>query len=81
MGDLVQTFTNDRFMSTLHRVVNTSGIKRYSIPFFVGPDFDAEVSVVPTCQSESNPARYLAYTCGEHKYGRFVDSYAHLQTL
>ena len=72
MGDLVQTFTNDRFMSTLHRVVNTSGIKRYSIPFFVGLDFDAEVSdaevsVVPTYQSESNPARYLAYTCGEHK--------------
>ena len=81
IGDLVQTFTNDRYMSTLHRVVNTSGIKRYSIPFFIGLDFDAEVSVVPTCQSESNPARYLAYTCGEHKYGRFVDSYAHLQTL
>ncbi|SVC73020.1 uncharacterized protein METZ01_LOCUS325874, partial [marine metagenome] len=53
----------------------------YSIPFFIDLDFDAEVSVVPTCQSESNPARYLAYSCGEHKYGRFVDSYVHLQTL
>ena len=81
IGDFVQTFTNDRYISTLHRVVNTSRIKRYSIPFFIDLDFDAEVSVVPTCQSESNPARYLAHTCGEHKYGRFVNSYVHLQTL
>jgi len=81
IGDLVQTLTNDYYISTRHRVVNNSGSERYSIPFFIDLDFDAEVNVVPTCQSESNPARYPAYTCGEHKYSRFVDSYIHLQTL
>ena len=79
IGDLVQTFTNDRYISTLHRVINTSGRERYSLPFFIDLDFDAEVSVVPTCQSEANPAKYQPYTCGQHKYKRFADSYAHLQ--
>ena len=80
IGDLVQTFTNDRFVSTMHRVINTSGNERYSLPFFIDLDFDAEVSVVPTCISPNHPARYATYTCGQHKYKRFVDSYVHLQT-
>ena len=78
IGDLVQTFTNDRYISTVHRVINASGKERYSVPFFIDLDFDAEVSVVPTCQSEENPAKYETYTCGQHKYKRFVDSYVHL---
>lgn len=78
IGDLVQTFTNDRYISTVHRVINTSGKKRYSVPFFIDLDFDARVSVVPTCQNADNPAKYETYTCGQHKYKRFVDSYVHL---
>jgi isopenicillin N synthase-like dioxygenase len=79
IGDLVQTLTNDRYTSTMHRVINTSGLERYSIPFFIDLDFDAIVEPVPTCVSEALPAKYEAYTCGQHKFKRFVDSYAHLQ--
>lgn len=81
IGDLVQTFTNDRYTSTMHRVINTSGNERYSIPFFIDLDFDATVSVVPTCISATQPAKYAPYTCGQHKYKRFVDSYTHLQAV
>lgn len=80
IGDLVQTFTNDRYISTMHRVINTSGAERYSLPFFIDLDFDAVVKPVPTCVSAENPAKYAPYTCGQHKYKRFVDSYQHLQT-
>ena len=79
IGDLVQTFTNDRYTSTMHRVINTSGVERYSIPFFIDLDFDAVVAPVPTCVSSENPAKYAPYTCGQYKYKRFVDSYQHLQ--
>ena len=79
IGDLVQTLTNDRYLSTMHRVINTTGKERYSLPFFLDMDFDAVVEPVPTCVTPENPARYTAYKCGEHKYQRFKASYAHLQ--
>ncbi|MCU1763174.1 isopenicillin N synthase family oxygenase [Pseudomonas sp. 14P_8.1_Bac3] len=81
IGDLVQTLTNDRYTSTMHRVVNTSGLERYSIPFFIDLDFDAVVAPVPTCVTEAVPAKYEAYTCGQHKFKRFVDSYEHLKGI
>lgn len=80
IGDLMQTLTNDRYTSTVHRVVNTSGRERYSIPFFIDLDYDAVVEPLPVCVSEENPAKYKPYTCGEHKYARFASSYAHLAT-
>lgn len=80
IGDLVQTFTNDRYTSTMHRVINTSGAERYSIPFFIDLDFDAVVEPVPTCVTAEGSAKYTPYTCGQHKYKRFVDSYSHLQS-
>ncbi|WP_460044560.1 isopenicillin N synthase family dioxygenase [Pseudomonas sp. S2_H01] len=81
IGDLVQTLTNDRYVSTMHRVVNISGRERYSIPLFIDLDFDAVVEPVSTCVSETRPAKYESYTCGQHKFKRFVDSYAHLKDL
>ncbi len=79
IGDLVQTFTNDRYISTLHRVINSSKVERYSLPFFIDLDFDALVEPVPTCFDERALSSFVPYTCGQHKYRRFVDSYPHLQ--
>jgi len=79
IGDLVQTLTNDRYSSTVHRVVNTTGRERYSIPFFMDLDFDAVVEPLPSCVSSESPAKYTSYKCGEHKYARFAKSYAHLR--
>ncbi|MCT4553301.1 MAG: isopenicillin N synthase family oxygenase [Pelagimonas sp.] len=79
IGDLVQRLTNDRYLANLHRVVNTSGRERYSIPFFIDADFDAEFGPLDSCVSADNPARYQTVTCGSHKFQRFVNSYAHLK--
>lgn len=64
---------------TMHRVINTSGRERYSLPFFLDMDFDAVVEPVPTCIKFGESVKYTPYRCGEHKYQRFVNSYEHLQ--
>ncbi|MET8182490.1 2-oxoglutarate and iron-dependent oxygenase domain-containing protein [Streptomyces sp. NPDC005336] len=79
IGDLVQTLTNGRYSSTVHRVVNTSGAERYSIPFFIDADYDVVIEPLPNCVSAENPARFAPFTCGEYKYSRFVAVYDHLK--
>ena len=53
-GDLMARWTNDRWVSTLHRVANPpdeakGGSRRLSIVFFHHPNYDATVSCLPTC--------------------------------
>ncbi|MER8460121.1 isopenicillin N synthase family oxygenase [Mesorhizobium sp. M1300] len=78
IGDLIQRLTNDLYLANMHRVVNTSGRERYSIPFFIDADFNAIIEALPSCVTDSNPPRYEPVTCGQHKFRRFAASYAHL---
>ncbi|AZO18075.1 isopenicillin N synthase family oxygenase [Mesorhizobium sp. M2A.F.Ca.ET.043.05.1.1] len=78
IGDLIQRLTNDLYLANMHRVINTSGRERYSIPFFIDADFDAIVESLPSCITDGNPLRYKPVRCGEHKFGRFAATYGHL---
>ena len=61
-GNVLVRWTNDQFLSTKHRVINTNDVDRYSIPVFFGPNADAIIEVVPTCQTPANPPRYEPMT-------------------
>jgi isopenicillin N synthase-like dioxygenase len=61
-GNVIVRWTNDHFLSTKHRVINTNTVDRYSIPVFFGPNADAIIEVVPTCQGPLNPSRYEPIT-------------------
>lgn len=76
VGDLLARWTNDRFKSTPHRVVNTSGRERLSIAVFVDPDFDTPIEPVVL---PGDTARYAPTTCGEYILGRFDASFAYRQ--
>jgi isopenicillin N synthase-like dioxygenase len=78
-GDLMARWSNDVFKSTPHRVVpRPAAMKngRQSIAFFSDPDPDVLIETIPSCISESNPARYEAITAGEHIQRRIMASQA-----
>jgi isopenicillin N synthase-like dioxygenase len=58
IGDFLERISNDKFVSTVHRVRNATGKERYSIPFFFSFNMDSDMGVIPSCTSESNPAKY-----------------------
>ena len=67
VGDMTQRWTNDRWPSTLHRVINRhSGRDRWSIAYFFDLDAQAVIEPLPGCVGESHPARYGPITAGEH---------------
>ena len=67
VGDLMQRWTNDRWRSTVHRVVNkVSGRDRWSIAYFFDLDGDVRIEPLPACVSDERPARYGAITPAEH---------------
>jgi isopenicillin N synthase-like dioxygenase len=53
IGNTLQFWTGGRFSSTSHRVANRGGVPRFSIPFFMTPDYD---TVVRPIGSEDDPS-------------------------
>ena len=66
IGDQLARWSNDRFASSLHRVVNMSGRERYSIPFFVGANADAVIEALPSCIDADHPAKYPPIVAGDY---------------
>jgi isopenicillin N synthase-like dioxygenase len=58
LGNIIRRWSNDRFLSTPHGVLNESGTDRYSIAYFHSPNPDSVIECVPTCTSPDNQPRY-----------------------
>ncbi|KAI2470272.1 Clavaminate synthase-like protein [Annulohypoxylon bovei var. microspora] len=71
IGDFMMRLCNDIYKSTVHRVTNESHVERVSMPFFFGLNFNCVEGVVPSCTSESNPAKYEPISCGDWCQMRF----------
>jgi isopenicillin N synthase-like dioxygenase len=61
-GDILKRWTNDRFLSTEHRVRNPETRDRYAVPYFFDPETHWPIECLPSCRSETNPPRYEATT-------------------
>jgi len=72
VGDLMAMWTNDRWVSNLHRVVNppreaAGGASRVSVPFFVHANYDALIRCIPTCLAPGAAPRHSDVLAGEHR--------------
>lgn len=70
LGDALARWTNDQWISTLHRVAPPRAdgvlVPRRSAAFFHDGDIDAVIAPLPTCVGSERPARYRPVTVGEH---------------
>ncbi len=70
IGDLMAQWTNDRWISTLHRVANPTGerahLPRQSIAFFHQPNWHTLIDCLPGCGSADNLPKYQPITSGAH---------------
>ncbi|OSX57200.1 hypothetical protein POSPLADRAFT_1050243 [Postia placenta MAD-698-R-SB12] len=77
LGDQFARWTNDVFKSTVHRAINRSGVRRYSIPLFFGTDYDVKLEPIPSCVSADRPQKYEVVTAGDYVKSRLVAAYGH----
>ena len=76
LGDMIARWTNDRYRSTLHRVINRSGRDRYSVPFFFTGNPDFEVKCIPTCLAPCEEPKYPPIKVEDHLQAMYRKTYA-----
>ncbi|RYE21995.1 MAG: isopenicillin N synthase family oxygenase [Sphingobacteriales bacterium] len=70
VGDMLQRLTNNQLRSTTHRVVNPPRElmknSRYSVPFFLHPKMDMDLTCLPSCINTEHPKEYTDITAGDY---------------
>jgi len=79
IGDMLARWTNDRWVSTLHRVVNpppdrAAESRRQSVVFFQNPNYDAVVACLPGCADADHQPKYPPTTAGGHLREKFLST-------
>jgi isopenicillin N synthase-like dioxygenase len=79
IGDLMARWTNDRWRSTLHRVVDppdpsAATARRQSMPYFQNANWSAEIACLLTCLEPGEKPRYEPVRAGPHLMGKFRKS-------
>ena len=76
VADMLARWTNNRFVSTPHRVVNDrTGRDRFSLPFFFDTGMDAVIECLATCAGWGNPRRYEPVRYGDYLLDRLNRNY------
>lgn len=72
-------WTNEKYKSNVHRVINKSGRERYSIPLFVSGNPDYIVECLPTCKGSQESAKFPPVTVQEAVSAAYAESYGRAQ--
>jgi isopenicillin N synthase-like dioxygenase len=79
VGDLLMRWTNDRWVSTLHRVVNppparAADDRRLSLVFFHHPNYDAEVRCIESCLRPGEAPKYPPVLAGPYRVEKYAQA-------
>ncbi len=77
VADMLARWTNDRWLSTPHRVKNLSGGDRYSCPYFFDMDLDCTVACLPSCCGPDSPPRYAPVRYDDYLLERLNRNYSY----
>ncbi|NOT57899.1 MAG: isopenicillin N synthase family oxygenase [Deltaproteobacteria bacterium] len=72
LGDMMAQWTNDRWRSTMHRVLapgselGSHATRRMALTFFLTANYDVVIEPLATCCSPTNPPHYAPITAWEH---------------
>jgi isopenicillin N synthase-like dioxygenase len=80
IGDMMMRWTNDKWTSNWHQVVNPPMVnghsdRRLSLVYFCGTNYDTVVECLPNCSGPGNPARYPPVVSGKYAEERFNRRY------
>lgn len=77
VGDMLARLTNNKLKSTIHRVVNPPRelmtTSRFSIPFFMHPRSEMDLSCLDSCIDEDYPKGFEDITAGEFLEQRLAE--------
>lgn len=77
VGDMLDRLTNNKLKSTIHRVINPPREKmntsRFSIPFFMHPRSDMDLTCLQSCIDAEHPKQYSDMTAGEFLEQRLAE--------
>ena len=76
VGDLLARWSNDRFVSTPHRVVNTSGHERFSLPVFFDPNPETVIDPADLL-APGERSHYPPVSAGAHVTARFDAAFSY----
>jgi isopenicillin N synthase-like dioxygenase len=86
IGDLMMRWTNDRWLSNLHRVANPptehAHVQRLTLVYFQNPNCDAEIRCIdPTAPAKYAPVRFGDYYLGKHMKAQHLTTQDDASTL
>ena len=82
IGDLLMRWTNDRYRSSLHRVMHaTTKRSRYSMAFFYSPRYATTIAPLASCIAPGEQPKYEPVLAGEYSAMRLARSRLHLQDV
>lgn len=77
VGDMMEVWTNGRFVATSHRVRKVKE-ERYSFPLFFACDYDTVVAPLPALVADDEAPAYDPIKAGDHLLAQTMQSFTYL---